>query len=256
MSEEVLAEDQSHYEISLTAGQAFVAFVLLLLSIAASFGFGLMIGKGQGDERLIVRKDPAVVNEARANSKKSSGRIVELGVPDEDFQKAQTPKSDPSPAPPLVTEEPSTPAPPSTDPGAMSSASGPSAGSAGTVPPVSPQGGAIQQTSPKSDGVHGTVVSHAPSPQTMPPPASGNSLPAAARRGPAYAQLLSTVDQKTAEALAASLINGGFTSAYVERGVLPRGTTYRVRVKFSSEAEAHAAEPKLKGFSNEVWITR
>jgi len=29
VSDEVLSDDQSHYEVSLTAGQAFVAFVLL-----------------------------------------------------------------------------------------------------------------------------------------------------------------------------------------------------------------------------------
>src|SRR5256886_16248909 len=49
MSDESVAttDDQSHYEISLTAGQAFVAFVLLLLSLAASFAFGLMISRAQ-----------------------------------------------------------------------------------------------------------------------------------------------------------------------------------------------------------------
>ena len=31
--DEALTEDQSHYEISLTAGQAFAAFVLMLLSL-------------------------------------------------------------------------------------------------------------------------------------------------------------------------------------------------------------------------------
>ena len=41
--------DDSHYEISLTATQAFVAFVLLLLSLAASFAFGVMVGRGQLD---------------------------------------------------------------------------------------------------------------------------------------------------------------------------------------------------------------
>ena len=46
MSEEVLADDQSHYEISLTGGQAFVGFVLLLLSLAAFFPFGLVMGRG------------------------------------------------------------------------------------------------------------------------------------------------------------------------------------------------------------------
>src|SRR5947199_7204021 len=86
MSEDVLtADEQSHYEISLTAGQAFVASVLLLLSLAASFAFGLMIGRGQGDERLVVKKEPTVVTEAAVIPKKNSGKIVELGVAADDF---------------------------------------------------------------------------------------------------------------------------------------------------------------------------
>src|SRR5438309_11881947 len=96
MSDESVAitDDQSHYEISLTAGQAFIAFVLLLLSLAASFTFGLMIGKGQGDERLIVRKEPTVVTEASAIPKKPAGKIVELGVADEDFKQPAVTKTD------------------------------------------------------------------------------------------------------------------------------------------------------------------
>src|SRR5947207_10570063 len=92
MSDESVAttDDQSHYEISLTAGQAFIAFVLLLLSLAASFAFGLMIGKGQGDERLVVRKEPSIVTEASAIPKKTAGKIVELGVADDDFKKTDT----------------------------------------------------------------------------------------------------------------------------------------------------------------------
>src|SRR5688500_8713387 len=61
MEEHHSADDHSHYEISLTAAQAFVAFVLLLLSLAASFAFGLMLGKGQSDDRLVVRKETPVV---------------------------------------------------------------------------------------------------------------------------------------------------------------------------------------------------
>src|SRR6185436_20074149 len=92
MSEELAHhahDDQSHYEISLTAGQAFVAFVLLLLSLAASFAFGLMIGKGNADERLVVHKEPDVVSEASVlptKAKKAEGKIVELGVADDEFK--------------------------------------------------------------------------------------------------------------------------------------------------------------------------
>src|SRR6266446_3487248 len=80
-------QSQSHYEVSLTAGQAFVAFVLLLLSLAASFAFGLMIGKGQADERLVVRKEPAVINEGSViAAKKNDGKLVDLGVGNDDFK--------------------------------------------------------------------------------------------------------------------------------------------------------------------------
>jgi len=188
--EEVLTDDQSHYEISLTAGQAFVAFVLLLLSLAASFAFGLLIGRGATDEHLALRKDAPVITEtvAAAAPKKV--------VADEDFK------------------EPVAPAP--------------------------------QPTIEKVASVGPTSVGR--------PAEAGPHTEAST--GPVFAQLLSTSDQKTAEGLAAKLIEGGFTAAYVERGSTDKGTVFRVRVKFPSDADAHTAEAKLKQFSKEVWITR
>src|SRR5436190_9005240 len=103
MSEEPLQDDQSHYEISLTAGQAFVAFVLLLLSLAASFAFGLMIGKGQADERLVVRKEPAVINEGPA--KKTEAKLVDLGIRD-DFKPKTDTVTTAAPAPVPTTSQP------------------------------------------------------------------------------------------------------------------------------------------------------
>jgi cell division septation protein DedD len=205
MSDESVAttDDQSHYEISLTAGQAFIAFVLLLLSLAASFTFGLMIGKGQGDERLVVRKEPAVVTEASAVPKKPTGKIVELGVPDEDFKQ------------PVATKT---------------------------------------NTTTTTDG--GQAPSPVPAPVITPTVTEGQAGAPVLHATPAYAQLLSTSDQKTAEALAAKLINGGFTAAFVERGTTDKGMIFRVRVKFPSEADAHASEAKLKEYSKEVWITK
>ena len=199
MSEESVIDDQSqsHYEISLTAGQAFVAFVLLLLSLAASFTFGLMIGKGQGDDRLVVRKEPAVVTEASVVPHKPAGKIVELGVADDEFKQLPVTKTEA----PVLTETTVT-------------------SSGGQAPPP------VQ-------------------PAIVPLPAT-----------PFYAQLLSTSDQKTAEALAAKLIDGGFTAAYVERVAGDKGTIFRVRVKFANEADARAAEGKLKAFSKDVWITK
>ena len=190
MSEEPLQDDQSHYEISLTAGQAFIAFVLLLLSLAASFAFGLMIGKGQADERLVVRKEPSVITEGPV--KKTEAKLVDLGIGGSEDFKAGTPASPPAPVPAPV------------------------------------------------------------------PTSSGGLEPAAetAALHPVYAQLLSTLDQKTADTLAAKLIDGGFTSAYVERGAGERGTMFKVRVKFPSEGDARAAEAKLREFSKDVWIVK
>lgn len=216
MSEETLTNDeQSHYEISLTAGQAFIAFVLLLLSLAASFAFGLMIGRGQGDERLVVKKEPTVVTEASVIPKKNPGKIVELGVAEDDFNNPAT-KTETTASIPAATE------------------------TTAIATPV----------------VTETTATQKPAASTPPPAPAPVQMAAPAASGPAYAQLLSTGDQKTAEALAAKLINGGFNNAYVERTANEKGPIFRVRVKFASEAEAHASEAKLKVFSSEVWITK
>jgi len=202
------ADDQSHYEISLTAGQAFVAFVLLLLSLAAAFAFGLMIGKGQADERLVVRKETPIVTEANLapNPKKSAGEIVELPVESDEFQDAETDTAattDTASTAPVIAEETTT--------------------------------------------APATTTTEAPAPPTT---------VADAPKVPHFAQLLSTGDQKVAEAFAAKLIERGFTSAYVERGAATdKGPVFRVRVRFESEPEARAAEAKLREFSKDVWIT-
>jgi hypothetical protein len=218
VSDEVLIDDQSHYEVSLTAGQAFVAFVLLLLSLAATFAFGLMIGKGQADERLVVRKEPAVINEGSViASKKNDGKLIDLGVGNDDFKApAPAPTSSaaaatPAPAP-AITEGTITPL----------TESAPAPVTATAAPIVEP---------PKP----------APKPVAAPPSA-----------GPAYAQLLVSSDQKTADALAAKAIDHGFMTTYVERA----GTSFKVRVKFNSEAEARASEPKLKEVSKDVWFVK
>lgn len=218
------ADDQSHYEISLTAGQAFVAFVLLLLSLAAAFAFGLMIGKGQADERLVVRKETPVVNEASLAPKKNEGQIVELGVANDDFDENTTETAAPatdSTVTAAIVEE-----------GASMTATETVASAAEAAPQPAPATAAVA------------------APPVATPPASAGLLQVTT-----YAQLLSTSDQKTAESLAARLIDRGFTAAYVERGTTDKGPVYRVRVKFDSEADARAAEPKLKQYSKEVWIT-
>jgi cell division septation protein DedD len=216
MEEQHAVDDQSHYEISLTAGQAFVAFVLLLLSLAASFAFGLMLGKGQADERLVVRKESPVVTEAALTPKKNAGEIVELGVSADDFEEA-------APAPKATTE------PAATDTTVTTTA--------------------LIEEEPAAPAA--TTETTAPAPAPVAPTAA----PVAAAPVPHLAQLLSTADQKTAEALAVKLINRGFTSSYVERGTTDKGPVFRVRVRFDSESAARAAEPKLREFSKDVWIT-
>ncbi|HYC91527.1 MAG TPA: SPOR domain-containing protein [Thermoanaerobaculia bacterium] len=212
MEELHTADDQSHYEISLTAGQAFVAFVLLLLSLAAAFAFGLMIGKGQADDRLVVQKETPVVTEASMTPKKNEGRIVELGVESSDFAETETAAAEATETVEPVTETMSTAA-------------------------------VVEEATPATETAAGTAAGQ---------PAA---TPALHQKVTTYAQLFSTADQKTAERFAANLIDRGYTAAYVERGATEKGPVFRVRVKFDSEEAARAAEPKLREFSKEVWIT-
>jgi hypothetical protein len=221
VSDEVLTEDQSHYEVSLTAGQAFIAFVLLLLSLAASFAFGLMIGKGQADERLVVRKEPAVINEGSVIARKNDGKLVDLGVGNDDFK-----------------------APPATTSSVMTESAPPATITEGTVTPLTSS--AAVTTTAAAEVVPKPVAKPTSQPAVVP---ALKPVPAA---GSVYAQLLVTSDQKTADALAAKAIDHGFMSTFVERS----GATFKVRVKFSSEAEARASEAKLKELSKDVWIVK
>ncbi|HXH94513.1 MAG TPA: SPOR domain-containing protein [Thermoanaerobaculia bacterium] len=226
VSDEVLMDDSSHYEVSLTAGQAFIAFVLLLLSLAATFAFGLMIGRGQADERLVVRKEPTVVNEGSViAAKKNSGKLVDLGIGNDDFKA-------PPPAVPTMTET----APPA---------------AAITEAQVVP----LTESAP-SPSTTTAVVAETPKPVAPIAKAPVVKPAVAAPAGPVYAQLLVTSDQKTADALAAKLIDHGFMSSFVERSISEKGTTFKVRVKFSSDAEARSNEAKLKELSKDVWFVK
>ncbi|MFA6956593.1 MAG: SPOR domain-containing protein [Thermoanaerobaculia bacterium] len=199
--------DDSHYEISLTATQAFVAFVLLLLSLAASFAFGVMVGRGQ--------LDPAA-------AKKSEG--AETTVITER----------PMPAMATATEavEEAQPEVPATGTGESVEIT-PALATAAPAPP--------KETAP--------AKATPPATAAVMPPVTTTAAPATA--GPAWAQLLATSDAKRAEALAAKLIDVGFTSAFVDRVKGEKGTVHRVRVRFKSEAEARAAVPKLQPYTTE-----
>ena len=216
MSEEALADDQSHYEISLTGGQAFVGFVLLLLSLAASFAFGLVIGRGQIDEKFARKEPSSMITEGSATTAKvaRAPKVEQIAATDDDFKEPEISETTAENEVPAAIPEPVEDRRPR-----LSSRN----------PPAQPTA-AVQQ------------------------PRAVQASSAAA--GPHYAQLLSTGDKKRAEALAVKLIEGGFASAYVERGATDKGDIFRVRVRFPSESDARVAEPKLKTYVPEVWITR
>lgn len=211
MALEQTRDDSSHYEVSLTAGQAFIAFVLLLFSLAASFAFGVIIGREQNGEPLIARTEkPAVVAQGKAS--RETPQIVELGVGNE-------------PAARIIEEEP---------------------------PVVKPKAAV-----PAAEPVRTTAVE--PSSADSEPPSATAPAPreSTGSEGPWYAQLLSTSDVKSAEALAARLIDNGYTSAYVQRNAGEQGNVFRVRVRFPDEVAARAAATPLKAFSKgDVWVTR
>ncbi|HXI12093.1 MAG TPA: SPOR domain-containing protein [Thermoanaerobaculia bacterium] len=217
-------DDSSHYEVSLTATQAFAAFLLLLGSLGAAFAFGIMIGRDGADDRLVVRHEPSVINEGTARS--DANRIVELGV-NTTAAGGEISASDSGSA--IVEGSGATP---------PTETGNPAEGSA-QIAPADAQAGSIGSAAPPAN-IGAT---------TPPAPSAGGT--------PFFAQLISTAEAKTAENLAARLIEGGFTSAYVERVNSERGLTYRVRVKFPSEGEARAAVPSLRRFSSgDIWITR
>jgi len=251
--EQVLTEEGSHYEVSLTAGQAFVAFVLLLLSLAASFAFGLLIGKGQGDDRMIAHRDAAVVNEAATTAGPPSS--AELAPPT-----AHGGSSHPASGAARATQiqESSDPSPLEIATQQTTSASNDGTGHRPkrmSEPARIAAPDDFQATAVQSPVEHPAVRL----PGAAKPAAVADAQASVATAVPAvpyYAQLMSTSDQKAAEGLAAKLIDNGFTGAYVERGTGPKGETFRVRIKFSSEGSARAAVDGLKPFSKEIWVTK
>jgi hypothetical protein len=248
--EQVLTEEGSHYEVSLTAGQAFVAFVLLLLSLAASFAFGLLIGKGK-DDRMIARRDAPVVNEAVAPA---SARSADLALPPGSGSGGALPTTERARRAP-VTEESSDPSPLETAASATPNESTPHPAKR-TIAPAQVAAPADFQPPPLT---RPTELRSATASLAAKSPAAAEARVKSALPEPSvpyYAQLMSTSDQKAAEALAAKLIDNGFTGAYVERGAGPKAETFRVRVKFPSEVSARAAVDGLKPFSKEIWVTK
>ena len=170
------------------------------------------------------------MTEASLAAKKTEGKIVELGVAHDDF----------------AENEAAEPAETVTASGGVDSAPSAPEGEPATTATIV-EAASAEAPKPAADA--------APAPQASASEPTPGAPAARPFRVTTYAQLLSTGDQKAAEALAAKLIDRGFTSSYVERGTSEKGPIFRVRVKFESEPEARAAEPKLREFSKEVWIT-
>lgn len=106
MVDEPIHDDSSYYEISITAGQAFLAFVLLIGSLAAAFAFGIVVGEARGKTTVAQRARPPVILEGDSSE---PGRIVELGVEEEPDEPAPT---EPEIEEPVLVEEPAATAPP------------------------------------------------------------------------------------------------------------------------------------------------
>lgn len=130
MRDDPMQDDSSHYEISLTAGQAFTAFVLLLLSLAASFAFGVIIGRGGSPQPPPTTPEAKITENATGPS--AHAPAVELPVSESASEtktvkepKAFTPKrshtAKPTPpaAVPHIAEGSAKPTPPKA-PGATS----------------------------------------------------------------------------------------------------------------------------------------
>ncbi|MBW3564258.1 MAG: SPOR domain-containing protein [Acidobacteria bacterium] len=201
MAEEPIHADSSHYEISLTAGQAFMAVLLLLGSIVASFVFGAIVGTARGEER------------AAGRTAQPLSSIEEL---------------DRSPI----------------EPGAKEDHSAPSSAEPATR--VDEPSSIVEDESPR------------PTVRTLPTSSPAGASPdRELSASPHDAQILSTTESAPAEALAARLIEAGFSSAYVARVPRDDSTLYRVRVRFEDEKSARDAVERLSAFApGEVWVLR
>lgn len=201
MVDEPIQDDSSYYEISMTAGQAFLAVVLLIASLAAAFAFGIVVGEARGKPAVSSRERLPVILEGESGDR---GTIVDLGVEDDQF--STTGAEEPSEPQPVIEEETPAISPP--------------------VPPADPQ-------------------------------ESEPALPAESPAVPHVAQILSTTEREPAERLAATLIEAGFSNAYVERVRSEAAMLYRVRILFASEAEARGSVSRLEQYApGEIWISR
>lgn len=106
-------DDESHYEVSLTAGQAFVGVVLILGSLIAAFAFGIVIGMARG-EASVHQPDPVTITEETADPVADfAERFEAAGEPSEPeaIESAREPEASDA-----IREEREDPPAPTTDP--------------------------------------------------------------------------------------------------------------------------------------------
>lgn len=190
-------DDASHYEVSLTAGQAFTGVLLMLGSLVAAFAFGIVIGTARAEDQRVREVSSPVLDEEVADPVEAFA-IEEEREPVAAREQADEPES------------------------------------------------ALRQPAL-------TVTEAPPRPERRPEPVIEEQPE---EMIPHVAQLLSTTDGEQAEALAATLIEEGYETAFVERVPRTDGSMlYRVRVRFDSESAARRAESALERFSpTGIWI--
>lgn len=106
MVDEPIHDDSSYYEISITAGQAFLGVVLLIASLAAAFAFGIIVGEARGKTTLTERARPPVILEGEGSDR---GTIVELGVENEPLEPGESAAEDATIEEPELIEDGATP---------------------------------------------------------------------------------------------------------------------------------------------------
>ena len=220
-----MEEPRTHYQLSFTAKQALLLFVLLIGALGVAYFLGLLMtglsGRPGGRNRL-----PRPVRRRPRRPSRSSSRAPCAGVsPGKGAAHPTAPAVTPSPAPPSSTSL--APAGPTATPGLQLFDDGPPAARRLTSAPA--------QLPPRAKALSG-----------RPPEAAVSAF---------WVQALSANSEKEAHAKRDRLAAHGFPSTVVP-GPGPHGRVYRVRVgPFPNRDEAQKAASKLKAREKlEPWI--
>jgi cell division septation protein DedD len=222
-------EHRTHYQLSFTAKQALLLFVLLIGALGVAYFLGLMTGlsgRAAGPEQVAAaRTTPTPTPEPLEFPRAVRGVSPGRGAAHPSAPAASAPAVTPSPAPPSST---SLAAPgPTATPGLQLFDDGPPAARPTPAPaPAAPP--------------------RAKAPSGRPPEAAGSAF---------WVQALSANSEKEAHAKRDRLAAHGFPSTVVP-GPGPHGRVYRVRVgPFANRDEAQKAASRLKAREKlEPWI--